>query len=148
MGVVIRPRLFPFALHISSFVWNVWVQITWWLKITSYSYSPGWACINVDTATLTEKGIMLNHNKPQPDVSGASQWRHNGRDVVSNLQPHHCLLNRLFRRRSKTTSKLRVTGPCAGNSPVAGEFPAQMASSAEIVSTWWRHHGALFLVYE
>ena len=30
---------------------------------------------------------------------------------------HHCLLNRLFRRRSKKTSKRRVTGLCAGNSP-------------------------------
>ena len=38
------------------------------------------------------------------------QWRHNGRDSVSNHQPHDCLLNRLFRRRSKKTSKLRVTG--------------------------------------
>ena len=40
------------------------------------------------------------------------QWRHNGRDGVSNHQPHHCLLNRLFRRRSKKTLKLRVTGLC------------------------------------
>ena len=38
------------------------------------------------------------------------QWRHNERDGVSNHQPHDCLLNRLFRRRSKKTSKLRVTG--------------------------------------
>ena len=68
------------------------------------------------------------------------RWRHNGRDSVSNHQPHHCLLNRLFRRRSKKTSKLRVTGLCAGNSPVTGEFPAQMASNAENVSIWWRHH--------
>ena len=29
---------------------------------------------------------------------------------------------------------------CAGNSPVTGEFPAQMASNAENVSIWWRHH--------
>ena len=62
------------------------------------------------------------------------QWRHNGRDGVSNHQPHDCLLNRLFRRRSKKTSKLRVTGFCEGNSPVAGEFPAQRASNAENVS--------------
>ena len=27
------------------------------------------------------------------------QWRHNGRHGVSNHQPHHCLFNRLFRRR-------------------------------------------------
>ena len=40
------------------------------------------------------------------------------RDSVSNHQPHHCLLNRLYRRWSKKTSKLRVTGLCVGNSPV------------------------------
>ena len=68
------------------------------------------------------------------------QWRHNGRDCVSNHQPRDCLLNRLFRRRSKKTPKLRVTGLSAGNSPVTGEFPAQMVSNAENVSIWWRHH--------
>ena len=45
------------------------------------------------------------------------RWRHNDHDSVSNHQPHGCLLNRLFRRRSKKTSKLSVTGLCAGNSP-------------------------------
>ena len=30
--------------------------------------------------------------------------------------------------------------PLCGNSPVAGEFPAQMASDAENVSIWWRYH--------
>ena len=55
----------------------------------------------------------------------ALQWRHNEPDCVSNHQPHDCLLNRLFRRGSKKTSKLRVTGLCAGNSPGTGEFPAQ-----------------------
>ena len=69
------------------------------------------------------------------------RWRHNRSDSVSNHQPNHCLLNRSFRRRSKKTSKLRVTGLCVGNSPVTGEFPAQMASNAENVSNWWRHHG-------
>ena len=68
------------------------------------------------------------------------QLRHNERDGVSNHQPHDRLLNRLFRRRSRKTSKLRVTGLCAGNLPVTGEFPAQRASNAENVSIWWRHH--------
>ena len=68
------------------------------------------------------------------------RWRHNDHAGVSNHQPHGCLLNRLFRRKSKKTSKLRVTGLCAGNSPGTGEFPAQMASYAENVSIWWRHH--------
>ena len=47
----------------------------------------------------------------------ALHWRHNDHDGVSNHQPHGCLLNRLFRRRSKKTSKLCVTGLCVGNSP-------------------------------
>ena len=62
-----------------------------------------------------------------------SRLHHNGRDSVSNHQPHHCLLNPLFRRRSKKTSKLRVTGLCVGNSPGT--------SNAENVSIWWRRHG-------
>ena len=47
---------------------------------------------------------------------------------------HDCVLNRLFRRRSKKTSKLRVTGLSQGNSTVIGECPAQRASDAENVS--------------
>ena len=73
-------------------------------------------------------------------IKGTLRWRHNGRDSVSNHQRLDCLLNRLFRRRSKKTSKLRVTGLCAGNSPGTDEFPEQMASNAENVSIWWRHH--------
>ena len=68
------------------------------------------------------------------------RWRHNGCDSVSNHQPHRCLLNRLFRRRSKKTSKLRVTGLCFGEFTRTGEFPAQRASYAENVSIRWRHH--------
>ena len=50
-------------------------------------------------------------------IQSSLQWRHNDHDSVSNHQPHGCLLNRLFKRRSKKTSKLRVTGLCVGNSP-------------------------------
>ena len=51
----------------------------------------------------------FNHTAIRP-----LQWRHNGRDSVSNHQPHDCLLNRLFRRRLKKTLKLRVTGLVRG----------------------------------
>ena len=64
-------------------------------------------------------------------------------DGVSNHQLHDFLLKRLFRRRSKKTTKLCDTGLCAGNSPVTGEFPAQMASNAENVSIWWWRHQVL-----
>ena len=57
------------------------------------------------------------------------QWRHNGRDSVSNHQHHEFLLN----RHSASLA-------CMGNSPGTGEFPAQMASNTENVSIWWRHH--------
>ena len=67
-------------------------------------------------------------------------WRHNGRNAVSNDQLHDCLVGRLFRRRSKKTSKLCITGLWAGNSPGTGEFPTQMASNVENVSIWRRHH--------
>ena len=68
------------------------------------------------------------------------QWRHNGRDGISNHQHHDCLLNRLFRHRSKKTSEHRITSLCEGNSPVTGEFPPQRASNAENVSIWWSDH--------
>ena len=66
-------------------------------------------------------------------------WRHNDHDSVSNHQPHDCFLNRSFRRRSKKTPKLCVTGLCG-----PGEFPAQRTSNAENVSIWWRHHAAIY----
>ena len=68
------------------------------------------------------------------------EWRHNERDGVSNHRRLHFLLNRLFRRRSMKTSRLRVTGLCQWNSPVTGEFPAQRASNTENAFIWWRHH--------
>ena len=88
------------------------------------------------------------HIRPLPQFlwSPPLQWRHNGHDSVSKHQPHDCLHNHLFRRRSKKTSKLHVTGLCAGNSTVTSEFPAQMASNAENVSIWWRHH--VMLLFE
>ena len=40
-------------------------------------------------------------------------------------------------RKHQSSSSLAFFG---GNSPVTGEFPAQMATNAENVSIWWRHH--------
>ena len=59
---------------------------------------------------------IFHRNSNSMDISSL-HWRHNDHDGVSNHQPRGCLLNRLFRRISKKTSKLRVTGLCAGNSP-------------------------------
>ena len=87
--------------------------------------------------------IMVYHNTMLHTAQrklNSLQWRHNEHDGVSNHQRLDCLLNRLFRRRPMKTSKLCVTGLCEGNSPVTDEFPAQRASNAERVYTWWRHY--------
>ena len=82
--------------------------------------------------TMQDKlGIVFNEK--------ALQWYHNERHGVSNHRRLNCLLNRLFRRTSKKTSKLRFTGLCEGNSLVAGGFPLQRVSKAENVLIWWRH---------
>ena len=114
-----------------------------------------WLRIKLNTVfidSLSDKGYFAtreNENKTKQNKKPVSylfgiralQWHHNERDGVSNHRRFLCLLNCCFRRRSKKTSKRRVTGRCAGNSPVAGELPAQRASNAENVSIWWRHHG-------
>ena len=91
-----------------------------------------------------EAGRKRSHSRY---VRYTLQWSHNGRDGVLNHRLHQCLLNRLFRSRSKKTSKFRVTGRCAGNSSVTDEFPAQRASNAENVSIWWRHHDTVWSRY-
>ena len=70
------------------------------------------------------------------------RWRHNGQDGVSNHQPHGCLLNRLFRRRSNKTPKLRVTGLCVGNSPgpvnspLKGPVTRKMFPFDDVIMMW------------
>ena len=82
---------------------------------------------------------------------GTLQWHHSGHDGVSNHQPHDCLLNGLFKRRSKKTSKLRVAGLCEGNSRVTGQFPVQRASNAKcfhfMTSSWMHNFFIIFFIY-
>ena len=113
-------------------------RLSWWLQMSwlQVGTKPSATIIR----TLFRLLDMIIHVNRICNMTSPLRWRHNGCNGVSNHQPHDCLLNRLFRRRSKKTSKLRVTGLCAGNSPETGEFPAQRASNAENVSIWWRHH--------
>ena len=106
---------------------------------TSNMVDKNMACIFVQCNKIVSLTLFWPPARER-ETRHALQWRHNERRSVSNHQPHDCLLNRLFRRRSKKTSKLRLTGLCVGNSPGTGEFPAQMASYVENVSIWWRHH--------
>ena len=109
---------------------------------SSHSSGTGFDVCVVQNDTI--KCLLLQKQQQNDNKNLAMQYplqrRHNEPDVVSNHQPHDCLLNCLFRHKSKKTSKRRVTGLCAGNSPVTGEFPAQRASNAKNVSIWWRHY--------
>ena len=133
----------------------------YWIMATSSLVTGGFP---IQSANNPKRGLKSWHHgneKWQPNNS-AMRWytrhcdlqglrlstapeslrrRHNGRYCVSNHQPHECLPNRFFGRRSKKTSNFRVTGLCAGKSPGTGEFPAQMAINEENASIWWRHHG-------
>ena len=104
-------------------------------KMISRTYYDDAACkIYLVVTKKTEVLVYISEDKIP------LQWLRNERDGLSNHQPHDCLLDRLFRCRSKKTSKLRVDSLCAGNSLVTGEFLAQRASNTENVSIWWRHH--------
>ena len=80
------------------------------------------------------------------------QWRHNERHGFSNHRRLDCLLNRLFRRRSKETSKLRVTDLCE-NLPVTVEFPTQRANKQRVLmhghQGWNVRHGLchIYMIY-
>ena len=105
---------------------------------------------NSSTRTKEQTNILANFFaiRASSKLNKTLQWRHNERDSVSNHQPHDFLLNRLFRRRSRKTPKLRVTDLCTRNSPVTDDFPAQMPSNAKIVSIWWRNPIVRKLHYE
>ena len=60
--------------------------------------------------------------------------------IASQITSLTIVYSAIFWAETKEKSKLRITGLCAGNSPVTGEFPAQMASYMENVSIWWCHH--------
>ena len=100
------------------------------IRLTSLALWQSNVCPSASKATL------MNMDK-------YFMWIHYERLRNHNKAKHNktvCIFLGIYCR-SKKTSMLRVTGPCAGNSPVTGEFPAQRASNEENVSIWWHHHG-------
>ena len=62
------------------------------------------------------------------------EWRHNGRDSVSNHQSHDLLTQPYIQTQIKESIK------APRQWPLCGEFPAHMASNVENIFIWWRHH--------
>ena len=93
---------------------------SWYLRIVEFVSVCSWSNLPLSTKVTS------------PALGQLLQWRHNERNGVSTHRHIDCLLNRLFRRRSKKTSKL--TGYCEGNSPVTNGFPIQKGNNAKNVS--------------
>ena len=81
--------------------------------------------------------------RPHSCCAGSGSTNHSSADrIVVNSYNH------LFRRRSKKTSKLRVTGLCAGihrspmNSPHKGPVTRKMFQFDDVIM-WWRHYWPL-----
>ena len=104
-------------------------------------------CTSYITIQYTASAILIF--SPEHDTKGhqANDWRANHyNDVIMNAMASQITSLTIVysivysRCRSKKTSKFRVTGLCAGNPPMTGEFPAQMVSNAENVSISWRYY--------
>ena len=86
-----------------------------------------------ESSNLPQNGAnIIAHNNSRGNVSyemldfnifSKLQWRHKELDGVGNHRRLYCLLNRLFRLKSKKTSKLRLTGLCEGTPSVTVVSP-------------------------
>ena len=111
----------PFPYMTQNYVWLSFFNWLVYTRIAAHTFHAVLACYWL-LYMLSEEAecawsISYFFSNVVTYLQISLQWRHNGRDSVSNHQPRDCLLNRLFRHRSKKTSKLRVIGFCAGNSP-------------------------------
>ena len=125
----------------NTFLWSTLYTTMWQMELPLVRYIYG-ATVGVtgDLCILNISHLKLNtwiwlfHY--DDDIMGAIASQITSRTIVYSTV--------YLDADKKKTSKLCVTGLCAGNSPGTGEFPAQMASNAENGSIWWRHH-ALFI---
>ena len=119
--------------------WYMVIQMFWKLLRLSRSAREQYECTTFILLTTSRPHGMetlselLSLRVGNPPVT--LQWRHNGHDSVWNHQPHECLLNRLLRRRSKKTSKLRITGLSPVNSPHKAPVTQKMFSLDDVIMT-------------
>ena len=109
----------------------------WWFEMP---LCPLWHHCNVFIASKRFEWAWMSNFTPTK--KWMSCWQHDGwvinySDVIMSMIASRitslliCLLNGLFRCRSKKTLKLRVIGLCEGNLPVTSEFPTQSDSKVE-----------------
>ena len=96
-------RHYPFQRLYTSFTHGEYCHSLVFVQVSSWRIGNKWTVVLLSV-------VQMNQIVGPTKIT--LQWRHNWCDGVSNPRPHDCLFNRLFRRRSKRTSKLRVTGLC------------------------------------
>ena len=124
---------------LSNLCWHVYEvpyyrvekHLSYWNKSKQWWYSRYILLLAIPCRYWKSKGSIGRCNKMHNNLKVTFLSLQNGRNGVLNHQPHDCLLNYLYRCRSKKTSKLRVTGLCDENSPETGEFPAQRVSNSK-----------------
>ena len=125
------PERWNWGNHITAWNWVAWFSLPWSGSL-------------YEMATLSHLHFPISANRGccrslNVLFSRTLQWRHNDHDGDSIHQPHGCLLNRLFRRRSQKTSKLRVTGLCVRiyrwpvNSPHKGPVRRNMFPFDDVI---------------
>ena len=116
--------------HIATFMWPIWgpsgscrpqVGPLCWPHQPCYQGYYVWSNPRHRDCCRCYRTVPCYWDRPN-----TLQWPHNEHKGFSNHWRLDCLLNRLFRLRSNKTLKLCVTCLCEGNSPVTGEFPAQV----------------------
>ena len=109
----------------------------------SYVLTQSWTIwLNIWHESARNNSINIrNHNKTVCILHGTYCMQH----IIGHPRVNDVMMSAMASQITSltivySTSKIRVTGLCEGNSPVTGEFPTQRASNAENVSIWWRHN--------
>ena len=104
---IYKTQYIPQNVHIGMFqLWIAFVMITALSALNSLIFAILHCCFTDTWAYRMNTQMPVRYHWRIWVIP--LQWRHNGRDSVSNQQPHDCLLSRLFRRRSKKIWKLAL----------------------------------------
>ena len=95
------------TLNFTQVASGIYVMIIWHILNIGHGHIQRLNALGNITVTQLEYNYVTGQ---MVGLGPSLLWRHNGLDGVSNHQLHDFLLNGLFRRRPKKTSKLRVTG--------------------------------------
>ena len=90
-------------------------------------------------SSITAKPIFHGTSISMKNLNSL-QWRNNELDGVSNHRSLGCLLNRLFRRRSKKKNQSSASLALVRRPVDSPHKWPVTANVAENVFIWWRHH--------